>query len=172
MCGGAGETLLGVVTSLRPHRVHQLGLSLHHPGGERVGTHLHVHDLVGLGAHSLGHVVALVMVLDDLAPGHALLVTVCLEAGDADLLSLLLIVQVTLARVALGLDHSGAMDLVHLVTGVTITGGSGGVAIASSRLAITSSRCGLAITCRRSWMTITCRRSRVAIRSCLGWGTV
>ena len=70
-----------------------------------------------------------------------------------------------LARVTLDLDHSGAMDLVHLVTRVTITGGSGGVAI-------TSSRCRMAVTCRRSRVAITCGRSRMSIRSCLGWRTV
>ena len=139
MCGRGRETLLGVVTSLGPHRVHKLGLGLDHPGGEGVGAHLHVHDLVGLGAHRLGDVIALVMVLDHLASGHTLLVAVSLEAGDTNLLRLLNIVQVTLARLMVGLDHTWAMHLVHLVTGVAITGGSGG-------MAITFSRCRLAIT--------------------------
>lgn len=97
------------------------------------------------------------MVFDHLATGHALLVTVGLEAGDADLLSLLNIVQVTLARLTMGLDHAGAMNLVHLVTGVTITRGSGGMAISLSR-------CRMAISSRGSRLAITSDgRCRLAI---------
>merc|ERR1712223_596355 len=150
MCRRAMETLLSVMTGLTPHSVHQLGLGLHHPGSEGVGAHLHVHNLMALSAHSLGHVITLVMVLDPLAPRHTLLVTVSLEAGHTDLLSLLNIVQETLAWVTLmGLDNTWAM---HLVTGgVTITRGS------RCRMAIRRCRCRLAI-----------RRCRC--RMAIGWG--
>ena len=97
MCRRARDTLLGVMTGLTPHSVHQLGLGLHHPGSEGVGAHLHVHDLMALSAHSLGHIVTLVMVLDHLAPRHTLLVTVSLEGGHADLLVTINIVQLTRA---------------------------------------------------------------------------
>ena len=177
VCGRARETLLGVMTDLAPHSIHQLGLGLHHPGGDGVGAHLHVNNLVALSANSLGHVVALVVVLDHLAPSHALLITVSLEAGHTDLLSLLDIVQVTLAWVALmGLDHTWAMDLMHLVTWLAITGGSRcRLAITSSRcwMAITSSRCRLAIISSRCGMAITSGRCRLAIsrgRGTVSWG--
>ena len=150
-CGRGRETVPGVVTRLLPHRAHQLGLGLHEPGHEGVGADLHVHDLVGLGAHGLGDVVALVVVLDHLAPGHALLVAVGLEAGDADLLGLLDIVQVAVVLILVDPDHPWAVDLVDRGSWGAIAGGSsGGMTIASSwgggRMSVASSWSWLSIS--------------------------
>ena len=85
------------MTLLLPYTLHQprLGLSVDH--GHGPGTHLHVLDVLGLGAHCLHHVVTLIIVLDHHAPSHLLLVTVSLEGGHADLLVTINIVQLTRA---------------------------------------------------------------------------
>ena len=122
MGGRGGDTLGGVVARLHPLGGDQLGLGLHHHRGEGGGAHLHVLDVVLLGADRLGDVVALVVVLDDDAARGLLLVAVRGEGGDAHLARRLHVVQLTRALVRVAPHHPGPAHAGGDLAGVAAAG--------------------------------------------------
>ena len=120
--GRGGDTLGRVVARLHPLGGDQLGLGLHHHRGEGGGAHLHVLDVVLLGADRLGDVVALVVVLDDDAARGLLLVAVRGEGGHTHLAPRLHVVQLTRALVRVAPHHPGPAHAGGHLAGVAAAG--------------------------------------------------